>query len=200
MSDVGELEHRDLRLQISRKTLHYEAALQLARTVIESQNRNLAHGGALAWTFLIRTPEMVEAGIRRVIADNLQGAWVIDHQGRRLGGSTMTVNPDLVFDSGAAIADVKYKRARHEWRRPDLYQAVAFAEAYETSIAALIEFSPTLEHLDPVQVGGIRVDHLVWVSDPSVPPEHAARLLCIDVRAWLDAEKPRKRGQDFLAS
>lgn len=47
----------------------------------------------------------------------------------------MTLTPDLVFES-MAVGDVKYKIAE-EWLRSDLYQAVTFAEGFETKSDAL---------------------------------------------------------------
>ena len=53
----------------------------------------------------IRTPEMVERGLLGILVDHLGPArvWKGHHQ---LAGSTLTFNPDLVFDGGRAIGDV----------------------------------------------------------------------------------------------
>ena len=72
-------------------------------------------GGHYARTFLIRTPEMVEEGIRRVLQRRLGHRWRIEKKGRQLIGSSLTFNPDLVVDDGFAVADVKYKWTDKDW-------------------------------------------------------------------------------------
>lgn len=105
-------------------------AIALGRNLLRWTGRSLAEGGAAAWTFLIRTPEMVEAGVRSVLAERL-GPGTVRKEGRQLVGSTLTFNPDLVFGGPAvAVGDVKYKLAGGDWDRSDLYQVVAFATAF----------------------------------------------------------------------
>ena len=64
MEDVGEVRPSDLRATLDRRTAHYADALALARSVLANIRRTLKHGEAVVWTFLIRTPELVEAGVR----------------------------------------------------------------------------------------------------------------------------------------
>jgi hypothetical protein len=73
----------------------------------------------------------VEAGLRHVFQRDLPEYTVVK-QGLRLPPTTMTLNPDLVFGAPAtlAVADVKYKIATDDWKRPDIYQVVTFATAY----------------------------------------------------------------------
>jgi hypothetical protein len=44
-------------------------------------SRSLAHGDSVAWTFLIRTPELVEEGVRRVLAQGLAGEFKVEKRG-----------------------------------------------------------------------------------------------------------------------
>ena len=104
-----------------------------------------AKGADLAWTFLIRTPEMVEAGIRVILAESLVPIRVTK-EARQAIGSSLTFNPDLVFDHGAAVGDVKYRLAGADWSRPDLYQAIAFAEAFGTDDAIVVNFGHSTVH------------------------------------------------------
>ena len=69
--DVGELRTDDLLASTDRRTGHYADAIALARNLLWSTGRSLSSGSTSAWTFLIRTPEMVEAGIRSVLAERL---------------------------------------------------------------------------------------------------------------------------------
>ena len=52
---------------------------------------------------------MVEEGVRNVMKEKLSGRWGVEKRGVQIVGSAMTLNPDLVFNGGLAIGDVKYK-------------------------------------------------------------------------------------------
>jgi 5-methylcytosine-specific restriction enzyme subunit McrC len=141
MDEVGPLEHDDLRVRLDRRTAHYADALALAKSLLAGVSRELEVGEDRAWTFLLRTPEMVELGLRRVLARELAPAWKVEKRGLRLSSSTLTLNPDLVFEDGAAVGDVKYKLATREWRRGDLYQAVAFATGFRAASSLVVDFA-----------------------------------------------------------
>ena len=84
---------------------------RLARHILRHVGRHLAAGSDAAWSFLLRTPEMVEARDLGVLADRLGPARVWKGH-LQLPGSTLTFNPDLVFDAAQAVGDVKYKLSR----------------------------------------------------------------------------------------
>lgn len=96
MDDIGELRTSDLRVATDRRTAHYQDALALARHILRGERRTLEHVTQDAWTFLIRTPEMVESGLRQALSERLTGRQV--KVGTiALPGTTITANPDLVF-------------------------------------------------------------------------------------------------------
>ena len=106
-------------------------------------------------------------------------------------------NPDLVLADTQpfAVADVKYKLAGSEWKRPDLYQAVAFAAGFSVLNAAIIEFlNPMQVSLPPVRVGPILVSHIGWDADPSIDAATAAGLLSERFSRWLAASRGPKCG------
>lgn len=141
MDGVGLMQPQDLRSAgIDRRSAYYRTALLLAGNVLLSQGRTLRAGLQPAWTFLIRTPEPVEAGVREVLRAGLPDGQV-RKAGIMLAGSSMTLNPDLVFGSPDAIGDVKYKQASSDWDRPDLYQLVALATGYQVEHACLFSFA-----------------------------------------------------------
>jgi 5-methylcytosine-specific restriction enzyme subunit McrC len=155
--------------------------------LLRATGRSLDVGGASAWTFLIHTPEMVEAGIRAVLAEKL-GAGVVRKEGRQLVGSTLTFNPDLVFGAPDAVGDVKYKLAGGDWDRADLYQVVAFAAAFRVTEALLVRLRGSdVTGLRDVRVGDIRVREITWLADAQEPAEASAAALAADVREWLAA-------------
>jgi 5-methylcytosine-specific restriction endonuclease McrBC regulatory subunit McrC len=186
MELVGELRFGDLVAPLTRTTAYYRDALTLARHVLRSEGRAPAHGVQLAWTFLIRTPEMVEEGIRRILAEGHRHRASVEKRGCQIVGTKMTLNPDLVFNKGDAVADVKYKLSSAEWRRGDLYQIVAFAEGFHTPHAAVLGFcAPDAQTPPSVSVGDVHVSHLSWPANSQLSPKHAAYNLVAAVDQWL---------------
>jgi 5-methylcytosine-specific restriction endonuclease McrBC regulatory subunit McrC len=171
---------------MDRRSRYYASAIELARHIIIGNGRTIEHGSHSGWTFLIRTPEMVEEGIRSLLRRRLGGRWAIGKQGRQLVGSPMTFNPDLVFDRGLAIGDVKYKWLSNDWVRADLYQSIAFAVAFNTGTAALIGFRSTPSNVSrALRVGKVVVHELTWLADHNVTPAKATDLLVAETERWL---------------
>ena len=186
LDGVGRLRPQDLRAVVDRRTDYYRDAVALAKSILASAGRSLEEGPEAAWSFLIRTPEMVEAGLRQVLAVGLSQRWQVAKGHLQLPGSTKTLNPDLVFGDGLAVGDVKYKLTGQDWNTGDLYQTVSFAAVYRTRRALLISFSPDAEVLPELTVGDIRVTHMPWQASRGTSPEDAANLLVAQVSTWLD--------------
>ncbi|HVS47223.1 MAG TPA: hypothetical protein VMS32_11255 [Verrucomicrobiae bacterium] len=169
-----------------RRTTHYDDALMLARLLIAGQSRGPAFGGSTAWSFLIPTPDAVESAVRALLAERLQLPCVVTNRGRMLRPTALTVNPDLVFEPGLAVGDIKYKIDWEEMPRSDLYQAVSFASAYEMSKAALVSFKTTARRpLQDIPFGDVVVQHLCWDATQGTSPEDAADRLVRSVQQWL---------------
>lgn len=185
MSEVGALRPHDVHVAVDRTSARYADAVALALQVLKGAGRALSTGTVKVWTFLVRTPELVEAGIRSVLQRAI-GEQAVIKRGLRLAPSTMTLNPDLVFGDGRGVADVKYKTATEDWRRADLYQVVTFATGYRTTRAAMIDF--LVEGASPLadlQIGEVSVRHLSWPAAPTLSPEQAASVLADAVKTWL---------------
>src|SRR5205814_9710564 len=133
-----------------RRSGHYADALTLAKHVLHGQGRLFEHGVAPAWTFLIPTPRMVEDGLRNILAERLAPVWDVRKRGHQLQGSTLTFNPDFLFQDGLAVADVKYKLLGSHWTRPDLYEVLAFATAFKSTSCAVIQRRSWKLSLSPV--------------------------------------------------
>jgi 5-methylcytosine-specific restriction endonuclease McrBC regulatory subunit McrC len=184
MDGIGELRTTDPDdLVLGRRTAYCGHAARLAREVIRASGRTLDAGRSRGWAFLLRTPALVEDGVRRLLTDGLAPTPVRKRSVRVSAG--MTINPDLVIgDSGSHVADVKYKLGRDEWARPDLYEVVAFAAALRAPAAAIVCFRPAVgEALPEVEVGDYAVRELVWPT--SGGPDEAAAALVDQARAWL---------------
>ncbi len=171
---------------MGRTTADYKDALTLAHNVLDGHGRLIQAGEHVAWTFLLRTPEPVEDGIRKLLQNRIGHRWKITKQGRRVVGSAMTLNPDLVFDRGLATADVKYKLIGSDWRRNDLYQAIAFATIYETNAAAIFGFRRSVDDsLPDLGIGALKVRHVDWIADSAVSPIVASDQFVRSVESWV---------------
>ena len=184
MADIGELQRGDRRsILVDRRTAYYRDAIQLADLVMSGQAQTWREGASPGVAFLVRTPLLIQRGLQEVLNKALGSRWRARPEKVALGGISEWVNPDLVFGTREAVADVKYKRAAGEWNRGDLYEIVAFAEHLHTTKAAIFDFGhvgrPT------VQVGDIAVTHVAWdatAADPGV----AAGDFVAAVTRWLN--------------
>jgi 5-methylcytosine-specific restriction enzyme subunit McrC len=192
MEDVGALRREDLRVRPSRTTAHYRDAWMLGRHLLQAQGRRPETGDRRSWGFLLRTPEAVEAGVLAILRDALAVVGhTVDKRGRTLTGSSLTLNPDLVFDGGVATADVKYTvPSSTTWSRGQLYQAVAFAVGFGTDQAAVLGFPRRGGRPVPasISVGDVAVRYLGWPADDGLAPQAAAEAMVGEVRSWLEAE------------
>jgi 5-methylcytosine-specific restriction endonuclease McrBC regulatory subunit McrC len=181
MDEVGDFDATRPWPKLDRRTKHYKDSLSLAAHLLRSDNRDLRHGGADAWTFLIKTPEMIETAIRSILQEAFHG---VHKSALQLANSAMTLNPDLVIGAREAVADVKYKLSRRDWDRPDLYQLVAFATGYQTQDAALIDFSTGGADRETVSIGDITVRNVAWPADAALSASDAQARFLGDFAAW----------------
>lgn len=188
--NAGALQSSDQEAVVDRHSRSYASSIALARHIISGQGRTIESGPETAWTFLIKTPELIEEGVRAVLRREFAGRREVVKRGRQIPGSTLTFNPDLLFDGGVATGDVKYKWLGREWKRSDLYQAVAFAVAFETDLAALGGFRATpLPEPRRLVIGDIEVREFEWIANADVPPEEAGRILAATVDEWLSSRQ-----------
>ena len=154
---------------------------------------SLAFGTQPAWTFLLRTPEAVEEGVRSALKRQLQAAYFVARGGRYLAGGDVTgtkkrrVTPDLVLGDDQAVGDVKYMTTNGEVSRPHLYQATTFATAYGATRATVVGFGG--QHANEhVQVGVVEVQGFSW-DTTEMDPENAAVRLAREIKVWLGLAK-----------
>jgi hypothetical protein len=185
--DVGELRPGDIHHAPERRSAHYGISLQLARHVLAATGRTIAPGSTPAWTFLIRTPELIEDAIRSILKCGLHDITEVRKAGLRLKPSRLTLNPDLLFGN-AAVGDVKYVLLTPDWDRSHLYQAVAFATGYRLSRAGVFGFSSSGPIPPPLQIGRVNVRTFTWLANEVVTAEEAQAQLISDARMWIGAD------------
>jgi 5-methylcytosine-specific restriction endonuclease McrBC regulatory subunit McrC len=191
MADVADLRVGDLEASPELRTAYYRDAWRLACQVLKGQGIELLSGEMPAWTFLIRTPLLVEVGIRNLLREALAERCHLDNKSRQLVGAPIRLNPDLVFDHGALVGDVKYKIFEH-WNQSDLYQAVAFATGYRASGALVISFLTDSQQtqLPELIVGDLSVTPLTWMASSETSPRQALEMLLEQVEHWLEERLP----------
>ena len=187
MTEVGQLQPGDFDLAVTdRRTAHYRDALVLARHVLRAAGRTLAAGVEGARSFLIRTPEMVEEGLRNHLKKALAPHYRVVKEGRQLKGSKMTLTPDMLFLPSGATGDVKYQLSQGVWSRSHIYQGVTFATEFRTPHGLVISFSsdPSAPQAD-VKVGDVTLHSVAWRAINHSSPDDSAQDVVDEVRGWL---------------
>jgi 5-methylcytosine-specific restriction endonuclease McrBC regulatory subunit McrC len=185
LDGAGPLRGHDQRVLPDARTRHYRDAHQLALMILSCSGIGLGEGMSSVWTFLYRTPESVEEGVRASLRRHLGPAWEVAKKGKRLVGSkNRLLQPDLVFGAESAVGDIKYRRTIDgEISRSHLNQITTFATGYRAKKAVVIAFGdlPTGEF---VHVGEVQVTGMNWVTSEA-DPEQAGAKLAVRVRTWL---------------
>ena len=199
MEDVGVYRESDIHAVLERSASYYRDALVWAKHVIRSTGRSLNHGESKAWCFLIRTPELIESGLRALLQTRMGKERVKKHK-KFLPDSTVSINPDLVFEGDLAIGDVKYKLSGTGWQRNDLFQLTAFSNGFWARNAALFDFLPENQALQPsLRLGPVLLTHLPWPVTPSLSPELAFEELYIRVEAWVETYKQPQQPLEYAS-
>jgi hypothetical protein len=185
LDGVGALRSSDLRVATDARSLHYRDAHLLGRSLLLGSGPTLGGAGLPAWTFLVRTPERIEEGLRNALADAMSPAWDVRKAGRVLPGShRRTVNPDLIFESdmGVNVGDIKYRRSDGQVSRSELSQVALFAAAYGARRASVVSFG-SWDRGEVADVGLTSVRAFAWHL--GLKPSLAASRLAHDLRQWM---------------
>lgn len=184
MQEVGTLRADDLLVRTNRESKQFEVALYFARQILTSTGRELAAGQLDSQSFLFKTPDLIENGIRAILTNAL-APMHIEKRGRVLKPSTVSVNPDLEIGPPPFTGDVKYKYSTSYWNRTDLAQSVFFATAYESPKALVISFTPSSDlKLPKLTVGKVSVTSATWNASADTSPQQSAKSLIEQVRSF----------------
>lgn len=186
MASTGPLRTSDLRTQVDRLSKHYGAVIPLAKLLIDGGGVSTAKGDLSGSAFLIRTPEIIEDGLRNLLSAHLSTHRIAKRR-LVLGDSGLSINPDLVFDDGYGVGDVKYRLLGRDWDRGHFYQAVTFATGFYAKRCAVVGFRGELSDRLPiaVKVGSVRASAFAWNACMTVLPADSAHALANDLEAWL---------------
>ena len=186
MDAVGCLQHHDRYTRATRLTAGYGRVLPLARLLLQGGGVTARMGALSGRTFLVRTPELIEDALRRILSRGLPSIGVRKSR-LALGRSGFTINPDLVFDDGLAVGDIKYRHLNDEWDRASLYQAVAFATGFGSGHCGVIGFVTERGQKTPqeVLIGNVMARSFAWNASTEVFPSSSEEVLCAEVAEWL---------------
>jgi len=192
MDGVSSVQVGDMRVEIDRRAGDYTPALPLAKQLIRAEGRSLRSGARDTWSFLVRTPDMVEEGLRNILRAGLAPHWTVKKGYAGATGAKVGFYPDLEFGGGVAVGDVKYKLQGMDWNRGDLNQIVTFVAAYDCSHGAVFSFREVgRSALPSLGVGRQHIDSIAWPVSEETTPEAAARSVVADAAAWLTATTPQ---------
>jgi len=186
MDTVGVLRPTDSRAKVDRLSASYSSVLPLSLLILSGLGITVAAGRNVGRAFLVRTPELIEDGLRSVLQNGLTH-WTVAKRRLMLGDSGLSINPDLVFDDGLAVGDVKYRVLAPEWSKPDLNQIVTFATGFRAPAAALFGFSLDARPRLPrrISIGDVSATPFAWICAHDFSPEQSAAVLLGEVIAWL---------------
>jgi 5-methylcytosine-specific restriction enzyme subunit McrC len=186
MDTVGALRSDDRRLKPDRLTKSYIRPLALAHLILDGCGVTLSIGHLQGTAFLIRTPQIIEDGMRSIVAEGLPSIQV---RKRRLllDDSGISINPDIVFGDSLAVADVKYKYFDRDWNRNDFNQIVTFATALHCDQCALLGFTFESSFSKPsiVSVGRVKATRIGWPVGLGAQPQKIADVVTAEFGHWL---------------
>lgn len=182
-SDIGMLRPTDLSARPDALTRVYADAHPLAQLILAGTSLSMRHNSMSAWTFLFRTPDAIEEGVRSILSDRL-GVRIVRSRKSLGGDRNRTINPDLVFGNLPVVGDVKYKVTMDgSIGRSDLYQAATFATGYGVGQAVVVGFGSQAVG-ERVRVGGADIRGFNW-DVGQLDPEVSADLLANELAEWL---------------
>ncbi|MEJ7931622.1 hypothetical protein WG922_16745 [Ramlibacter sp. AN1015] len=201
LDSVGALRVADLRARVDRLSKSYSNVLPLSMLVLSGLGITVASGRSLGRAFLVRTPELIEDGLRSILQSGLTDT-AITKRRLMLGDSGLSMNPDLVFGESLAVGDVKYRVLAPDWNKPDLNQIVTFATAFRSSSAALFGFSLGASPRLPrsIRIGDVSARAFSWIAAEGVRPEESASMLVAEVAAWLHVVRTRSQPPNLFSS
>ena len=203
MSEVGDFQPSDLRVDIRNLWPQYRPTLKLAKQIILGHGRALTFGTTRSQSFLVRTPELIEEGIRETLTRRLQNIGKVERRrtSLKVRPSSLTFSPDLLISLGKlsgktspsspiggskVTGDVKYQINKGEWIRSNLYQAVTFATAFGAVGGLVVTFGEDIPSLQQnIEIGTARFSQINWPILESFSPEQSEDSVILRIEEWL---------------
>jgi 5-methylcytosine-specific restriction enzyme subunit McrC len=187
MDGVGVASENDRRVRLERLTTRYSQVLPLALLILNGYGISAKIGLHVGTAFLIRTPELIEDGLRSILVENRHGMSVKKRK-LWLGDSGLSLNPDLVFGSDIAIGDIKYRKLTNQWSDSDRNQIVTFATGFCCRHAALVGFSSDEDGVvspPAISIGAVALRAFTWSVAEESSPEQSQVKFIEQLDRWL---------------
>jgi len=188
LEGIGPLRTSDRYSQLDRRTARYRDAFDLSLRVLTYVGTNVLSGNQHGRTFLVPTPDLMEKAIRNLLKLSLSNIHV-DKKGKNMVGDRhFSINPDLVFNHGRVVGDVKYKVASNDWARSDVSQAALFATGYSAHAALICSFATQTDVIDmSMLLGKLPLARILWNATDDVEPSDAGANFIARVAAFLES-------------
>lgn len=203
MNGVGHFGFADLNYEVRDMWRIYHSALKLARQLILGCGRSISFGSSSSYSFLIRTPEIIEDSLREILGR--RAAELIRVKPGpvtlRLNPSYLSFTPDVVIDlklnrpgqsakfifrNLIVTGDVKYQLNQGEWNRAHLYQAITFASAFNAVGGLVLGFGNQLPPNQQVlEIGGKTFSQINWPISDDYSPGMSEDFLVSKVENWI---------------
>ncbi len=186
MAGISDLKQGDLGTHVDRRTSQYATAIDLCQRILAGVGVAVNSGAKSARTFLVPTPGLIENAILTLLASALIGVDVDKRTKQMAGDVYFSLNPDLVFNSGSVVGDVKYKMAKPKWNRSEVEQASMFATGFDASAAVIITFGKSEAVTDiGMQLGKLPIRRIVWSVGREIDPLEMERSVIDRVREFI---------------
>lgn len=197
---ISQFKESDLNWSPDRSSEVWQPTFDLACRIIRATGQSIALGNSSGQSFLLRTPSIIEDGIREILSHHLSALVNVSKRPKTLIPETLSANPDLVLDpssesirpptvlldDGFIVGDVKYKKSDGKWYRPDLSQLVFFASSYESKAGFLINFATEIQLIKnfDAEIGNIPYRMISWDTNLADPAEAEAKFVD-EVKEWI---------------
>lgn len=197
---ISQFKESDLDWRPDRSSEVWQPTFDLACRIIRATGQSIALGNSSGQSFLLRTPSIIEDGIREILSHHLSALVNVSKRPKTLIPETLSANPDLVLDSslesirpptvllddGFIVGDVKYKKSDGKWYRPDLSQLVFFASSYESKAGFLVNFASEIQLIKnfDAEIGNIPYRMISWDTNLVDPAEAEAKFVD-EVKEWI---------------
>ncbi len=197
---ISPFKESDLDWNPDRSSEVWQPTFDLASRIIRATGQSIVSGNSSGQSFLLRTPSIIEDGIREILSHHLSAFVNVSKRPKTLIPETLSANPDLVLDpssettklptvlldDGFIVGDVKYKKSDGKWFRPDLSQLVFFASSYESKAGFLVNFAsevPSSVYSD-AEIGNVPYRMISWDTN-LIDPNEAEIKFVHEVREWI---------------
>ena len=184
--EIGLVRSEDLRFKADRRSQYYDGSLRLAKNILSGTGRKLEHGNSQMYSILIKTPLLVEKGIRKVLKEGLAPHHTVSKKESLRISKQHTLNPDIVFNDGTVIGDIKYKLLSDSWNRPDLNQLTTFAAGFHALKGVVIGFTKNPSSIpQDIRVGKHLLRVICWNASGELSPHQAGKKVIQEVSEFL---------------